>query len=332
MPSTAKVQLPTLTVGDFYKEYGEQLGLRLEGKEVGMDRRVREPTVNRPGLALSGFFKYFASKRIQTIGFAELSYLRSLPKAVTAERLKNLFNYRIPCIVLARNSVVPPILLRIANEAQIPVFRTHMITMHFINAATIFLESEFAPRCTEYGSMVDIHGIGTLIRGASGIGKSECVLGLIERGYSLVSDDITGIRFAEGRGLVGRVSKISGFHMEVRGIGIIDIASVFGAGAIRTEKHVDLVVTLKEWEKNDSIERVGIDQDHYEILGIKVPHVTIPVRTGRDLARLVEVSALDQKLRSMGHNSAAQFNQRLLSIMNDQSKANSQKSTPLAKK
>ncbi|MFV0338309.1 MAG: HPr(Ser) kinase/phosphatase [Chthoniobacterales bacterium] len=331
MPTSAKANLPQLTVGEFYEEYAEQLGMRLEGEDVGMDRRVREPTVNRPGLALSGFFKYFAAKRIQAIGFAELSYLRSLSKTVIVERLKNLFSHRIPCVVLARNSIIPPVLLEIANDAHIPVFRTHMITMHFINAATIFLENEFAPRCTEYGSMVDIHGIGTLIRGASGIGKSECVLGLIERGYSLVSDDITSIRSMEGRGLVGKVSKVAGFHMEVRGIGIIDVAAVFGAGAIRPEKHVDLVVTLKEWKKEDSIERVGIEQDHYEILGINVPHVTIPVRTGRDLARLVEVSALDQKLRNMGHNSAAEFNQRLLTIMNDQGKRNSTTHSPTKK-
>jgi HPr kinase/phosphorylase len=163
--------------------------------------------------------------------------------------------------------------------------------------------------------MVDIQGIGTLIRGASGIGKSECVLGLIERGYSLVSDDITRIKAIEGRELVGMSAELTRFHMEVRGIGIINVASVFGVGSVRPEKRLDLVVSLRDWHEMEEIDRLGIDRDYYEILGIRVPHVTIPVRTGRDLGRLVEVAALDQKLKSMGHNTALEFNQRLLSMM-----------------
>jgi HPr kinase/phosphorylase len=163
--------------------------------------------------------------------------------------------------------------------------------------------------------MVDIMGIGVLIRGSSGIGKSECVLGLIERGYSLVSDDITRFRNLEGRELVGNSKELTRFHMEVRGIGIINVAAVFGAGSVRPEKQLDLVVTLKDWHEVPDIDRLGLDRDTYEILGISIPHVTIPVRTGRDLARLVEVAALDQKLKSMGHDTAREFNERLLRAM-----------------
>jgi len=187
--------------------------------------------------------------------------------------------------------------------------------MKFINAATIALEFEFAPTTSEYGSMVDIHGIGVLIRGASGIGKSECVLGLIERGYSLVSDDITRVRQIEGRELIGLASELTRFHMEVRGIGVINVAAVFGVGSVRPEKRLDMVVTLRDWNDVEEIDRLGLDPDTYEVLGIQIPHVTVPVKTGRDLARLVEVAALDQKLKSMGHNSAVEFNQRLIQIM-----------------
>jgi len=319
MPSSSRPKPPPVTVGQFYSNYATQLGLRLEGASRGMSRRIREPTINRPGLALSGFFNYFASKRVQVIGSAELSYLRSLRVKTLLERLNGLFDRKIPCLVVARNALIPASLLEVAEKAETPVFRTHMITMKFINAATIALESEFAPSSSEYGSMVDIHGIGTLIRGASGIGKSECVLGLIERGYSLISDDITKIRSIEGRELIGTASEISRFHMEVRGIGIINVAAVFGAGAVRPDKRLDLVVSLKEWQEVEDIDRTGLEHETYEILGITVPHVTIPVRTGRDLGRLVEVAALDQKLKIMGQNSALEFNQRLLQVMRSQS-------------
>jgi len=216
---------------------------------------------------------------------------------------------------VAREFSVSSLLLEEAQHHGTPVFRTNMVTMRFINAATIALEFEFAPTLTEHGSMVDILGVGVLIRGASGIGKSECVLGLIERGYSLVSDDITRIRFVEGRELVGMASDITKFHMEVRGIGIINVAAVFGIGSVRTEKRVDLVVTLKDWRELEDVDRIGLDTDFYDILGVKIPHVILPVKMGRDMGRLVEVAALDQKLKSMGSNSAVEFNQRLLQIM-----------------
>lgn len=305
-----------ITVGHFYATQLKRLELCLEGNVLqGMERRIMEPTVNRPGLALSGFYNYFASKRIQVIGAAEQSYLRSLDTTLLACRLRGLFANNIPCLVVARGFGVSPLLLEEAQYHGTPVFRTNMVTMRFINAATIALEFEFAPTSTEHGSMVDILGVGVLIRGASGIGKSECVLGLIERGYSLVSDDITRIRFIEGHELVGTSSDVTKFHMEVRGIGVINVAAVFGIGSIRPEKRVDLVVTLKDWRELEDVDRIGLDTDFYDILGVKIPHITLPVKIGRDMGRLVEVAALDQKLKNMGSNSASEFNQRLLRIM-----------------
>src|SRR5437879_9403537 len=201
-----------------------------------------------------------------------------------------------------------------SNEAS-AVFRTPMITMKFSNAATIALEVDFSPTITEFGSMVDILGVGVLIRGASGIGKSECVLGLIERGYSLVADDVTRITSLEGRELMATAPELTRNHIEVRGIGIINVASVFGIGSIRIEKRLDLVVTLKEWEELEQVDRIGLDRQNYEILGLPVPHVTIPLRPGRDMARLIEVAAMDEKLKGLGQNSAVDFNARLLGLM-----------------
>ncbi|MDB6156088.1 MAG: hprK [Chthoniobacteraceae bacterium] len=306
---------PTITVGEFYTRHSESLQMKLLGSSAGFERRIREPTINRPGLALSGFYSYFAEKRIQILGSAELSYLKSLPATEVIERCRTLCARPIPCIVISRGSKPPTALLEQAELAGVAVFRTPMVTMKFINAATLVLEFDFAPTKSEYGSMVDILGVGTLIRGSSGIGKSECVLGLVERGHSLVSDDITRFRALEGRELVGSSPDLTRHHMEVRGLGIINIMSIFGIGSVRMEKRLDLIVTLKDWQELEEVDRIGLDQEYYEILEILIPHITIPVRTGRDLARLVEVAAMDQKLKSMGQNSAMEFNQRLLNVM-----------------
>lgn len=304
-----------LSVAEFFRRYGSALQLTLMSEDVGGDCIIKEPTINRPGLALAGFFRYFAYKRLQVAGFAELSYLRRLSKHDCEARLRELFSRRIPALIIARGQSLPAGLLKIAHEFKTPVFSTSLVTMQFINAATIVLEEAFAPVVSEFGSMVDILGIGVLIKGKSGIGKSECVLGLIERGHSLVSDDVTRFRNFEGRELIGTSSELTRFHMEVRGIGVINVTSIFGIGAVRPEKRLDLVVTLKDGNDEEHIDRTGLDREFLTILGIEIPHVIIPVRTGRDLARLIEVAALDQKLKSMGHNTAEEFNNRLLQAM-----------------
>jgi HPr kinase/phosphorylase len=306
---------PVVQVGEFYARHAEVLQMKLIGPALGFERKIREPTINRPGLALSGFFIYFAGKRIQVLGNAEVSYLKSLDVVEQGKRCHQLCEQHIPCIVVSRSLPVPKALADSAANFQIALFRTPMVTMRFINAATIALEMDFAPTTVEHGSMVDIMGTGTLIRGSSGVGKSECVLGLIERGYSLVSDDVTRFRAIEGRELVGTAPDLTRYHMEVRGLGIINVASIFGVGSIRLEKRLDLVVTLRDWQELEEVDRIGLEREYYEILGIRIPHVTVPVRTGRDLARLVEVAALDQKLKSLGQNSAVEFNQRLLNLM-----------------
>jgi HPr kinase/phosphorylase len=318
--SDQQKSVPVVTVESFYNLHAEKLHMKLEGPQVGFHRKIREPTINRPGLALSGFFSYFAEKRVQVLGAAEHTYLKSLPQKLRVKRFRDLCARKIPCLVVSRGFHLDPALLAVAADEKIAVFRTPMITMKFINAATISLEVDFSPTVTEFGSMVDILGVGVLIRGQSGIGKSECVLGLIERGYSLVADDVTRITSLEGRELMATAPELTRNHMEVRGIGIINVASVFGIGSIRIEKRLDLVVTLKEWQDLEAVDRIGLDQEFYEILGMQVPHVTIPVRPGRDIARLIEVAAMDQKLKALGQNSAVDFNTKLLNLMKPGSK------------
>src|SRR3954454_2873705 len=316
--SGQRKSVPVVTVETFYRSHADKLQMKLEGPRVGFPRKIREPTINRPGLALAGFFSYFAEKRIQVLGAAENTYLKSLSPKLRVERFRNLCAQKIPCIVTSRGAHLDPALLKVASDEKIAVFRTPMITMKFINAATIALEVDFSPTVTEFGSMVDILGVGVLIRGASGIGKSECVLGLIERGYSLVADDVTRITSLEGRELMATAPDLTRNHMEVRGIGIINVSNIFGIGSIRTEKRLDMVVTLKEWAEMEEVDRIGLDREFYEILGLKVPHVTIPVRPGRDMARLIEVAAMDEKLKGLGQNAAVDFNTRLLRLMEQQ--------------
>ncbi|MSR67059.1 MAG: HPr(Ser) kinase/phosphatase [Pedosphaera sp.] len=305
-----------VTVGQFYEAHGKSLDMRLVSPEAGMTRVIREPTVNRPGLLLAGFTKYFADKRIQVIGMAETNYLASLSVQLRRRRFEMMLDYKIPCLILSRGIKLDPDLAEIAVAKGVPVFRTPLITMRFINRATLALEDMFSPRITEQGSMVDIMGIGVLIKGESGIGKSECVLALVERGYSLVSDDVTRIRLHDNSELIGTSADITRNYMEVRGIGIIDVAALFGVKGIRGEKRIDLVISLKEWDSVEDIDRLGIEDRYIEILGIQVPHIVIPVRPGRDIARLVEVAAFHAKLKQTGVNPARELNAKLMASMN----------------
>ncbi len=310
-----RASLPIVSVERFYLNHAERLQLKLLAGGSGLSRKIQEGSVNRPGLALASFFRYFAFKRVQVIGGAEWQYLKSLGIAEATLRIEAMLKQKIPCLVFARNFNPPQFMLDKCDECQVPLFKTKMVTMKFINAATIALEMEFAPQVSELGSMVDILGIGVLIRGESGIGKSESVLALLERGYSLVSDDVTRIRLIEGRDLIGTSSETTRYHMEIRGLGIINVPAVFGVAAVRPEKNINLVVTLMEWSKMENVDRIGLERQTYTILGIPLPHIVIPVRPGRDIARLIEVAALDQKLKSLGHNAAREFNERLIERM-----------------
>ena len=309
------MQRDTVTVESFYTAHADGLQLRLVAGAAGLKRIIRESTVNRPGLALAAFTKYFANKRVQVMGNAELHFLKSLPQPEREGRYHQLFKYKLPCVEFSRGHQPDKAFLRIAEEHDVPVFQTPLITMKFINRATLTLESMFAPRGSEMGSMVDILGVGVIIKGESGIGKSECVLALLERGYSLVADDITRVSLVDGRDVMGTSSELTRHHMEVRGIGIINVQAMFGVRAVRQEKRVDLVVTLKDWAQVPDVDRVGMEEKYVQVLGVNVPHMIIPVRTGRDLARLVEVAALQTKLKQSGYNPAKELNDMLIARM-----------------
>ena len=309
------MQHEPITVERFYADQAEALEMKLVAGTSGFRRIIREPTVNRPGLVLAGFTRYFAYKRVQVIGNAEAYFLKSLSSRGLTKRLETFFSFKIPCIVFSRSLHPDTLFLKIAERTGVPIFQCPLVTMKFINRATLALEMMFAPRGTEMGSMVDILGVGVIIKGESGIGKSESVLALIERGYSLVADDVTKVTLVDGREVMGTSAELTRNHMEVRGIGIINVAAMFGVKSIRSEKRVDLVITLKAWNEVEDVDRVGIEQEFVKILGIDIPHITIPVRPGRDLARLIEVAAFQTKLKMSGYNPAQELNDRLIAKM-----------------
>jgi HPr kinase/phosphorylase len=308
-----------ITVEQFYQEHGAALQMKLVAGEANLQRVIREPTVNRPGLALSGFTRYFAYKRVQVMGNAEVYYLRSLSRKEREARYAYLFAYKVPCVIFSRGFKPDPELLAAAELAKMPVIQTPMVTMKFINAATLALETMFAPRGTELGSMVDILGVGVIIRGDSGIGKSEAVLALIERGYSLVADDVVRVTLMDGREVACTSAELTRDHMEVRGIGIINVAAMFGVKSIRKEKNLNLVVTLKAWDEVGDVDRLGMEQEFVKVLGVDIPHILLPVRPGRDLARLIEVAAFQTKLKLSGYNAAQDLNDRLIAQMSQNS-------------
>jgi HPr kinase/phosphorylase len=307
-----------ITVAHFYETYRDKLELELVTGESGLHRLIKEGSINRPSLALTGFFKYFANKRIQVFGAAEMTYLKTLTQRQQIEIFGEMVKRGIPAIVLTRNYIATHPMLAVSQEMNLPIFRTPMITMNFVNAATLCIDNEFAPSSTEHATTLDIKGIGVMIRGDSGIGKSECALALIERGHSLVADDLTVIKLLDERELSASSRPLNRGYMECRGIGIINIADMFGVKSIRLEKRIDLVVSLRNWTPEVVEERTGLEENFYNILGVKVPHIEFYVRPGRDIARLVEVAALVQALKNMGHDPAKTFNDRLIAHMAEQ--------------
>ena len=307
-----------ITVAHFFETYREKLKMELVATGGGgLHRLIREGSINRPALALTGFFKYFANKRIQVLGAAELTYLKTRTPDEQTAIFREMFKRSVPCLVLTRHYHPTAPMLAVSREMRVPVFRTPMITMRFINLATLCIDNEFAPSAVEHASALDIRGVGVMLRGESGVGKSECALALIERGHSLVSDDMTIIRLLDERELVASSRALNFGYMECRGIGIINVAEMFGVKSVRQEKRIDLVVTLREWTPEAIEERTGLEEHYYTVLGMNIPHIELYVRPGRDMARMVEVAALTQALKRMGHDPARDFNDRLIAAMSE---------------
>jgi HPr kinase/phosphorylase len=300
----------TITVQDLWDAGADKLSMSVIAGEKYLMKKIPEIAVNRPGLAMTGFFQYFANQRLQVFGLAEFTYLKSLPDEERKIRLKELFEQQIPGIVITRNRKAPPEMLALAEAYRVPVFRTPMVTMLFVNECTVLLEKLNAPCQRVQGTMMEVMGIGVLLRGDPGIGKSETALSLIERGYSLVSDDVTEIRRTSRGRLVCWANEVTRYHMEIRGIGIVHIPSLFGVAAIRRQAELDVVIDLKHPTGDE--DRTGVLPETTSIMGVDVPCITLPVRSGRDMANIVEVAALNQKLKELGHDAAKELDDKVI--------------------
>ncbi|MCK4544702.1 HPr(Ser) kinase/phosphatase [candidate division WOR-3 bacterium] len=307
-----------ITVGELFERKKDDFGLQSLTGEVGFGNKIVSPDVNRPGLILTGFKNYFLYQRIQIVGQTEYSYLNTLSITKKRKAIRDLISFKIPVIIITKGLDFENYFIRIAKKNKIPILITKELTTNFIHKITMFLNSQLAPEMILHGSLVDVYGIGVLIRGESGIGKSELALDLVERGHRIVSDDIVSIRrrsqeILMGSGLKDRES-LQHF-MEIRGVGIIDLARIFGIRGIRLHKRVEIQIDLVKWRKNIDYERAGLTQDMIGILGVKIPHVVIPLVTGKNVSVIVEVVALNHQLKLIGIDAAQIFDLKLINLM-----------------
>ncbi len=306
-----------LTVEKLYEANKTKLKLTLLNNKSSFNRVIEEGDLNRPGLALSGFVDVFTYKRVQVVGNTENVYLNKISDAKKNKTLDTLFSFKIPCIIITDNNEPVPFFIEKASEQGISVFRTPYKTSRLMHLLSDYMDEQFAPTITLHGSMADVYGIGVLFTGRSGIGKSEIVLDLVERGHRLVADDVVKIsKKAEGI-LIATASEILQHHMEIRGLGIIDIRSVFGVRSIRLQKRVEVEVQLEEWDDNEEYERIGLDESSTNILDVEIPLVKLPIFPGKNITVIAEVVALHQLLKVYGHHPAQEFNEKLIKKMQD---------------
>lgn len=313
--------MPKLTVEQLYRDNKRKLRLRVLNGELSFSRVIGESDLNRPGLALTGFVDVFTYRRVQIIGNTENAYLRKLKSTERVKALNTLFSFEIPCVIVTQNNRAPDELLEVATKAGITVFSTPFKTSRLMHLLSNYLDDRFAPSMTMHGSMVDVYGIGMLFTGRSGIGKSEIALDLVERGHRLVADDVVNIsRKAEGI-LIGTASEVLQHHMEIRGLGIVDVRSIFGIRSIRLQKRVEVVVELEEWDDEEDYERIGLDESTTRILDVEIPLVRLPIFPGKNITVIAEVVAMHQLLKIYGHHPAKEFNERLIKRMQERIKS-----------
>ncbi|HOH50997.1 MAG TPA: HPr(Ser) kinase/phosphatase [Candidatus Hydrogenedentes bacterium] len=277
----------------------------------GMNRPVFSWDINRPGLALSGYLDYFANDRMQVLGNTEIHFMERMRPAELAARLQGMFSFEIPAFVLSRGLTPQPILMDYCNRSGIPVLRTQLSTDEVISRIILFLTQEFAPELTVHGTVVDVYGVGCLIVGAPGVGKSESALELVERGHRLVADDRVDLKRRRSDYLYAKTNAMLRHHMEIRGLGFIDIRSIYGVGSVRNFKRVSMIVQLEEWDPEAVYDRTGLEDEYEDIMGVKLPLVRIPVRPGRNIAIIIEVAALNQRLKEMGVHMARDLNEEI---------------------
>lgn len=309
--------MDSFTVQELEQSRESPFGLTLMAGRKGLRRKISHPQVQKMGLALTGFVEFVNRERLQVIGKTEMVYLGTLSPDIQREVIQQICGLDIACIVVTRGLEIPQGFLDEADRKEIPLFRTDLLTTDFIERATKFLEWKLAPTTSIHGVMMDVFGVGVLILGKSGIGKSECALDLIVRGHRLVADDMVFIQKRGPLVLLGSGFEVIQHHMEIRGLGIINIRSLFGVEAIRERKKIELVVELMAWEAYQEYDRLGFEEEKYTILEVELPMLRIPVTPGRNLTTIIEVAARNHLLRMMGYDSTLEFEKKLLHTMEE---------------
>jgi HPr kinase/phosphorylase len=300
-----------LSIQELLGEKEAGLDLELLAGERGLGNCVQVPRIQKPGLALAGYTTNLHPDRIQVLGSTELSYLNHLPPEKAATNLRRFCALNVSCFIITKGQEPPDRLVMEAEQQGIPLLRTHHQSSTFISLITQFLEERLLPSTTVHGVLVDVLGVGVLLLGKSGIGKSECALDLVLKGHRLVADDVVKVRMKLPAVLFGEGMDLLHYHMEIRGLGIINIKHLFGVAAIRERKKIDVAVELLEWEDGKEYDRLGLEEQKYSILGLEIPFLKIPVRPGRNITTIVEVAARNQLLKEMGYHSALEFQDRL---------------------
>lgn len=308
-----------LTIRDLLARKGESLQLEVLAGEGGLDNEVVAAEVSSPGLVFAGFTERFTAKRMYALGETEIAYLKSLAVKRRREALDLFMSYSLPCVFITKGQSPPRELAKLANERKIPLIRSKLKTSEFYRRISPYLMEVFAPTTTVHASMADVYGVGLLFTGRSGIGKSECVLDLVERGHRLVADDIVHVTRRGADVLIGRSNELTHRYMEIRGVGLVDVMALFGVRAVRQQKRIEVVVELTDWDQaHDEVERTGLVAKSTTILGVELPHVVIPLNPGKNLTVIIEVVAMNHLLRYSGVNPARRLNERLIQQMAEQ--------------
>jgi HPr kinase/phosphorylase len=300
-----------LTVGLLVERLRDTLQLEHIPETRGLERMVENPDVSSPGLAIAGYVKRFPAERLQVLGETEVTYLKSLDSETRLRHLTTFFSFPIPCVFVTKGQVPGPDLVQLASEAGIGVIRTRLKTNEFYTRLKPWLEEQFAATTNLHGSLADVFGVGLLFVGKSGIGKSECVLDLVERGHRLVADDLVIVRRRGSDVLIGRGHELQRHHMEIRGVGLVDIPSIFGIRAVRQQKRIEVVVQLETWDQGAPIERTGLEYETSDILDVALPKVRVPLNPGKNITVIAEVIAMNHLLKYSGIDPAERFNERL---------------------
>jgi len=303
------------TVKCFYQKYGKDLELSLIAGEKGLSNPIPKAEVHRPGLSLSGYLKNMGPKRILLFGKVEISYLKELSSSTCKERLEPVINEQTPLVIVARKLNPPKEMKEICDRKNIPLLRTNLTATDSLSKTTFNLNEEFSPEVSLHGTLVELYGMGVFLQGDSSIGKSEAALGLVERGHRLISDDLVRIKKKEGRILEGFGHELAKHVMEIRGIGIINIAHLYGAVSVRPSKVIELVIKMEEWDDSHFYDRIGLEEKGVDILGITLPFYLLPIKPGRDIVLLIETVVLNHRLKGMGYHSAKEFNAKFLQTL-----------------